>query len=62
MNIEPFVINNTNTPLLQEEKSAIEVFLSKHFYKLVFLLLIILLIALVFINGMAVYNQGNFIG
>ncbi len=66
MSTESFVVDNNikkeEVPEEKlEEKSTLEVFLAHHFYTLVFLLFLILLIALVFINGMAIYDRELFV-
>ncbi len=66
MSIEPFVVDNNikKEEILEEkieEKFSLEIFLSHHFYTLVFLLFLILLVALIFINGMAIYDRDLFV-
>lgn len=70
MSTESFVVENNikkeemldeKIEGVSEEKPSLETFLHHHFYTLVFLLFLILLVALIFINGMAIYNRDLFV-
>ncbi len=67
MSTESFVVDNNikkeEAPEEKlEEKSTLEIFLAHHFYTLAFLLFLIFLVALIFINGMAIYDRELFVG
>jgi uncharacterized integral membrane protein len=53
--------NKNNTEVLLDKKSNIEMFLARNQYKILFATFLILILALVFINGMAIYNRNMFI-
>lgn len=51
-----------DTPTSPNNEAMLEHFLKRHFYKILFTFVFILLLALIYINGMAIYNRNLFIG